>query len=164
MLMHGAGGKHHVPSQGCWTCSRSLGVLAGRSTRILAWVRLRVFIFGNLFWLSNLPILYCCIQKYVSSMHPIACQQEDTLMQGMACINAISYRVGPHLLSGVGSLTIVACVGIIITQHAQLSHYLGMLTHQAAIESKFIDNLTDNLNAEIVLGAPWMHTNGPFLA
>ena len=43
--------------------------------------------------------------------------------------------------------------GIIITQHAQLSHYLGMLTHQAAIESKFIDNLTDNLNAEIVLGA-----------
>jgi hypothetical protein len=44
--------------------------------------------------------------------------------------------------------------GIIITQHAQLSHYLGMLTHQAPIESKFIDNLTDNLNAEIVLGAP----------
>lgn len=86
------------------------------------------------------------------------------LMQGTACINAISYKCGPRLLSGVGSLTIVACVGIIITQHAQLSHYLGMLTHQAAIESKFIDNLTDNLNAEIVLGAPWMHMNGPFLA
>ena len=43
--------------------------------------------------------------------------------------------------------------GIIITQHAQLSHYLGMLTHQAAIESKFVNNLIDNLNAEIVLGA-----------
>lgn len=49
-------------------------------------------------------------------------------------------------------LTKLACAGIIITQHAQLSHYLGMLTHQAAIESKFIDSLTDNLNAEIVLG------------
>lgn len=45
-----------------------------------------------------------------------------------------------------------------------MSHYLGMLTHQAAIESKFIDNLTDNLNAEIVLGAPWMHMSGPLLA
>ena len=42
--------------------------------------------------------------------------------------------------------------GIIITQHGQLSHYLGMLTHQAPIESRFIDNLVDNLNAEIVLG------------
>ena len=92
------------------------------------------------------------------------CLPTSMLMQGTACINAISYGFGPCLLSGIGSLTIVACVGIIITQHAQLSHYLGMLTHQAAIESKFIDNLTDNLNAEIVLGAPWLHMNGPFLA
>lgn len=43
-------------------------------------------------------------------------------------------------------------LGIIITQHAQLAHYLGMLTHQAPIESKFTDPLVDNLNAEIVLG------------
>ena len=46
-------------------------------------------------------------------------------------------------------------LGIIITQHAQLSHYLGMLTHQTPIESKFTDPLVDNLNAEIVLGKPW---------
>ncbi|KAL0039926.1 hypothetical protein WJX77_011783 [Trebouxia sp. C0004] len=43
-------------------------------------------------------------------------------------------------------------LGIIITQHAQLAHYLGMLTHQSPIESKFTDPLVDNLNAEIVLG------------
>ena len=44
-------------------------------------------------------------------------------------------------------------LGIIITQHAQLAHYLGMLTHQLPIESQFVRNLEDNLNAEIVLGA-----------
>lgn len=43
-------------------------------------------------------------------------------------------------------------LGIIITPHAQLSHYLGMLTHQIPIESQFILKLADNLNAEIVLG------------
>ena len=43
-------------------------------------------------------------------------------------------------------------LGIIITQHATLSHYLGMLTHQLPIESQFISKLADNLNAEIVLG------------
>lgn len=45
-------------------------------------------------------------------------------------------------------------LGIILTQHAQLAHYLGMLTHQLPIESQFVSNLEDNLNAEIVLGAP----------
>ena len=49
--------------------------------------------------------------------------------------------------------------GIIITQHAQLSHYLGMLTHQLPIESQFINNLVDNLNAEIVLGEPQTFAN-----
>lgn len=44
-------------------------------------------------------------------------------------------------------------LGIIITQHGQLAHYLGMLTHQLPIESQFVRNLEDNLNAEIVLGA-----------
>ena len=42
--------------------------------------------------------------------------------------------------------------GIIITQHANLAHYLGMLLHQAPIESQFVQGLVDNLNAEIVLG------------
>ena len=45
-------------------------------------------------------------------------------------------------------------LGIIITQHTHLSHYLGMLTHQIPIESQFISKLVDNLNAEIVLGEP----------
>lgn len=43
-------------------------------------------------------------------------------------------------------------LGIIITQHNYLSHYLGMLTHQIPIESQFIAKLVDNLNAEVVLG------------
>ena len=43
-------------------------------------------------------------------------------------------------------------LGVIITQHANLSHYLGMLTHQLPIESQFVSLLVDNLNAEIVLG------------
>ncbi|GMH32834.1 hypothetical protein BSKO_00668 [Bryopsis sp. KO-2023] len=42
--------------------------------------------------------------------------------------------------------------GIIITSHEKLAHYLGMLTHQAPIESQFTKDLVDHLNAEIVLG------------
>eukprot|EP00803_Ostreobium_quekettii_P005866 evm.model.scf_17.6 EVM.evm.TU.scf_17.6 scf_17:76728-98390(+) len=42
--------------------------------------------------------------------------------------------------------------GIIITSHDKLAHYLGMLTHQAPIESQFTQGLVDHLNAEIVLG------------
>jgi activating signal cointegrator complex subunit 3 len=44
--------------------------------------------------------------------------------------------------------------GIIITSHDKLAKYLGMLTHQLPIESQFVKCLVDNLNAEIVLGAP----------
>lgn len=44
-------------------------------------------------------------------------------------------------------------LGIIITFHDKLAHYLGMLTHQLPIESQFVKGLVDNLNAEIVLGA-----------
>jgi hypothetical protein len=36
--------------------------------------------------------------------------------------------------------------------HPQLAHYLAQMTHQAPIESQFVRMLTDNLNAEIVLG------------
>lgn len=47
--------------------------------------------------------------------------------------------------------------GIIITQHADLAHYLGMLTHQIPIESQFVSQIVDNLNAEIVLGVHLRH-------
>ena len=40
----------------------------------------------------------------------------------------------------------------ILTTHNKLSHYLAMLTHSTPIESQFIKNLPDNLNAEVVLG------------
>lgn len=40
----------------------------------------------------------------------------------------------------------------IITTHSKLAHYLSMLTNQLPIESRFLKRLTDNFNAEIVLG------------
>ncbi|XP_025099015.1 LOW QUALITY PROTEIN: activating signal cointegrator 1 complex subunit 3-like [Pomacea canaliculata] len=42
--------------------------------------------------------------------------------------------------------------GTIITTHDKLSHYLSLMTRQNAIESQFINSLTDNLNAEVALG------------
>ncbi|CAF1149002.1 unnamed protein product [Adineta ricciae] len=42
--------------------------------------------------------------------------------------------------------------GIILTTYDKLQHYLSLLTRQNPIESQFINHLTDNLNAEIVLG------------
>lgn len=43
-------------------------------------------------------------------------------------------------------------LGIIITNHDKLNHYLSLLTNQFPIESNFIQCLGDNLNAEIALG------------
>lgn len=40
----------------------------------------------------------------------------------------------------------------LLTTHDKLPHYLAMLTHSTPIESQFIKNLPDNLNAEVVLG------------
>ena len=67
------------------------------------------------------------------------------LHAGMLDVQQIFGRAGRPQFEDEG-------LGIIITQHAQLAHYLGMLTHQTPIESKFTDPLVDNLNAEIVLG------------
>lgn len=43
-------------------------------------------------------------------------------------------------------------LGIIITTHDKLNHYLSLLTNQFPIESNFIKCLGDNLNAEVALG------------
>lgn len=43
-------------------------------------------------------------------------------------------------------------LGIIITNHDKLNHYLSLLTNQFPIESNFIQCLGDNLNAEVALG------------
>ncbi|XP_023223865.1 activating signal cointegrator 1 complex subunit 3-like [Centruroides sculpturatus] len=42
--------------------------------------------------------------------------------------------------------------GTIITSYDKLNHYLSLLTSQLPIESKFNENLANNLNAEIALG------------
>ena len=41
--------------------------------------------------------------------------------------------------------------GILITNHGELQYYLSLMNQQLPIESHFIKNLVDNLNAEIVL-------------
>ena len=41
---------------------------------------------------------------------------------------------------------------MIITTDDQLHHYIGSITNQVPIESKFVSSMVDNLNAEIVLG------------
>ena len=45
--------------------------------------------------------------------------------------------------------------GTIITTHDKLSHYLSLMTRQNPIESQFINSLTDNLNAEVMIGCNW---------
>mmetsp|Transcript_3106 Transcript_3106/g.7162 ORF Transcript_3106/g.7162 Transcript_3106/m.7162 type:complete len:2217 (+) Transcript_3106:149-6799(+) len=42
--------------------------------------------------------------------------------------------------------------GIIITQHSELQYYLSLFNQQLPIESQFVNNLADALNAEVVLG------------
>ena len=42
--------------------------------------------------------------------------------------------------------------GIIITGHSQLKFYLSLINNQLPIESQFVSQLADQLNAEIVLG------------
>ena len=43
-------------------------------------------------------------------------------------------------------------LGFILTSHDKLAHYISAVTQQFPIESRFAENLTDNLNAEISLG------------
>ncbi|KAJ1555242.1 hypothetical protein HK405_002907, partial [Cladochytrium tenue] len=43
-------------------------------------------------------------------------------------------------------------VGFIITAHEKLYHYVSAMTLQHPIESRFAENLVDNLNAEIAVG------------
>jgi len=42
--------------------------------------------------------------------------------------------------------------GIIITQHSELQYYLSLMNQQLPVESQYVKKLTDNLNAECVLG------------
>lgn len=43
-------------------------------------------------------------------------------------------------------------LGIILTSHDKMAHYLRLMTQQAPIESRFVQALPDHLNAEIVSG------------
>ncbi|KAI9005728.1 Sec63 Brl domain-containing protein [Hyaloraphidium curvatum] len=43
-------------------------------------------------------------------------------------------------------------LGFILTSHDKLQHYVSAMTQQFPIESQFVTNLEDNLNAEISLG------------
>ncbi|KAI5711773.1 hypothetical protein M8J75_003022 [Diaphorina citri] len=55
----------------------------------------------------------------------------------------------------IGILDVLQIFGrhaTIITPHEKLNHYLSLLTNQIPIESNFVANLADNLNAEVALG------------
>ncbi|XBW36887.1 hypothetical protein QEN19_002466 [Hanseniaspora menglaensis] len=43
-------------------------------------------------------------------------------------------------------------IGVLLTTHDKLDHYLSLLTQQHPIESSFLSKIVDNLNAEISLG------------
>lgn len=43
-------------------------------------------------------------------------------------------------------------IGFICTTHDKLAHYLAAVTQQHPIESRFVEKIVDNLNAEIALG------------
>ncbi|KAF9586602.1 activating signal cointegrator 1 complex subunit [Lunasporangiospora selenospora] len=43
-------------------------------------------------------------------------------------------------------------VGYILTSHDKLNHYIALITQQLPIESRFIEKMVDNLNAELSLG------------
>ena len=43
-------------------------------------------------------------------------------------------------------------VGYILTSHDKLNHYVALITQQLPIESRFIEKMVDNLNAELSLG------------
>ena len=73
------------------------------------------------------------------------CKHSLCFIAGMLDVQQIFGRAGRPQYESSG-------LGVILTQHANLSHYLGMLTHQLPIESQFVSLLVDNLNAEIVLG------------
>ena len=50
--------------------------------------------------------------------------------------------------------------GIIITTQNELQYYLSLLNQQLPIESQFVSQLVDNMNAEIVLGTRRGHGRG----
>ena len=43
--------------------------------------------------------------------------------------------------------------GIILTTYQELKYYLSLLNMQLPIESQFVSNLADQLNAEVALGS-----------
>lgn len=99
--------------------------------------------------------LFCQRQCRLSSCTP--CGTEAFLCAaGMLDVQQIFGRAGRPQYESTG-------LGVIITQHANLSHYLGMLTHQLPIESQFVSLLVDNLNAEIVLGRPTFLKAYPYI-
>jgi pre-mRNA-splicing helicase BRR2 len=55
-------------------------------------------------------------------------------------------------LAAQEDLNTIPLEGIIITTQTEMQYYLSLMNQQLPIESQFISKLSDNLNAEIVLG------------
>lgn len=96
---------------------------------------------STLAWGVNLPA-HAVIIRGTEYYDPSHGQMIDI---DMLDVMQIFGRAGRPQYDTVGDATI-------ITTHGKLAHYLSMLTNQLPIESRFMKRLTDNLNAEIVLG------------
>eukprot|EP00884_Botryococcus_braunii_P002926 jgi/Botrbrau1/12634/Bobra.0169s0159.1 len=116
---------------------------------------------ATLAWGVNLPA-HTVIIKGTQVYNP---EKGGFTQLGMLDVQQIFGRAGRPQYEDSGE-------GIIITQHGDLAHYLGMLTHQIPIESQFVSQIVDNLNAEIVLGtvtnvreaAAWAGVHVPVLS
>ena len=63
----------------------------------------------------------------------------------------LSFQDVMQMMGRAGRRTRTLGEGIIITQHSELQYYLSLLNQQLPIESQFVSNLADALNAEVVL-------------
>lgn len=96
---------------------------------------------ATLAWGVNLPA-HTVIIKGTQLYNP---QKGGFTDLGMLDVQQIFGRAGRPQYQDSG-------LGVIITTHDKLAHYLSLLTHQVPIESQFVTGLVDHLNAEIVLG------------
>ena len=96
---------------------------------------------STLAWGVNLP----CKQVIIKGTQVYNAEKGKFCSLGMLDVMQIFGRAGRPQFDDEGS-------AVMITTHDELYRYLALTSHQAPIESQFIENLADNLNAEIVLG------------
>ncbi|CDW55867.1 activating signal cointegrator 1 complex subunit [Trichuris trichiura] len=95
---------------------------------------------ATLAWGVNLPA-HAVIIKGTDIYDAKKCSFVDV---GILDVQQIFGRAGRPQYESTGH-------GVIITAHEKLHHFLRLMTNQVTIESQFLNNLCENLNAEICL-------------